>query len=280
MKKIINISLCLFFLAGFSSCLKDDTIIGPDSPGAIKHIVEFMNPAPIASGNTNKVPVYVMSYEITPEAEMNIVVSYSGGDPAPNDIHVKVALDNDAIEASNAERDDNMLPMPENIYDISSLDVTIPKGQKTGTIKVTLKPELFGFSQNYALGFKIVSVTGTDASISGNFGTIVTNIGAKNQWDGDYKYTAVTSLGNATNEDAHMTTVGQYKVTMYLINYYSNQVVFTVDPATNKVEVSMTTLLPIATDPSSHWDPATKTFHVKWTSNGGARQFNETYVKQ
>ena len=129
------------------------------------------------------------------------------------------------------------------------------------------------------MGFKIQSVTGTDAPISGNFSTIVVNIGAKNEWDGEYKYTSVTSLGNANNETAYMWTAGKTKVEMYLINYYSNRVWFEVDPATNKVTVSMSTLLPIATDPSSHWDPATKTFHVKWTSNGGARTFNETYVK-
>lgn len=280
MKKIINLSICFFFLAGFSSCLKDKTIIGPDSPGAVKHVIEFSNPAVIASGTTDKTPVYVMSYDISPSVDLEIVVSYSGGGVAPNDINVKVALDDDAIEAANVEQDTEMVPLPASIYTITSLDIIIPKGQKTASITITLKPDQFDFSKNYALGFKIVSVSGTDAPISGNFGTIVTNIGAKNQWDGDYTYTSVTSLGNANNEDAHMTTVGQNKVTMYLINYYSNQVVFTIDQGTNKVEVSMTTLLPIATDPSSYWDPATETFYVKWTSNAGARSYEETYVKQ
>ena len=280
MKKILNISICILLLAGLQSCLKDDTMIGPDSPGAVKNVIEFANPAIIASGTTHKIPVYVVSYVAAPSADLDITVSYSGGGAAPNDIQVKLALDESAITAANAQSGDNMTPLPASIYTIGSLDITIPKGQKTGTLKVVLKPDQFNFDENYALGFKIVSVTGTTAPISGNFGTIVTNIGVKNQWDGNYKYTATTTFGPATNQDAHMTTMGPNKVTMNLWNYYSNQVVFTIDPVTNKVEVSMTTLLPIATDPSSHWDPATKTFHVKWTSGGGNRFYNETYVKQ
>ena len=108
--------------------MKDKTIIGPESPGAINHVIEFLNPAVIASGTTDKTPLYVKAYDVVPTGELNIQVSYSGPGVAPNDINVKVTLDDAAIEAVNDEQDLEMIPLPTNMYDISSLDVKIPKG--------------------------------------------------------------------------------------------------------------------------------------------------------
>jgi hypothetical protein len=39
-------------------------------------------------------------------------------------------------------------------------------------------------------------------------------------------------------------------------------------------------LLPTATDPSSHYDPATKTFHILYTTNNGGRTIQQTLVRQ
>lgn len=193
------------FLAGFSSCLKDETIIGPDSPNAVQHVVEFLNPAVISSSTTDKTPLYVLSYDISPSAELAIQVSYSGAGTAPNDILVKIALDNDAIDSANDEQDAEMEPLPADMYSISSMDITIPKGQKVGTTKITLAPDKFDLAKDYALGLKIVSVTGTNAPISGNFGLIVLNIGAKNKWDAIYKVTGTMIDANGLYTGAYPT---------------------------------------------------------------------------
>lgn len=280
MKNILKISIGFLLVAGLSSCLKDKTIIGPDSPGAIKHIIEFKNPNNIASKKDLTMPTYVMSYDIGPSADMDILVSYSGGGGAPNDIMVKVALDESAIDLANEEQDEEFIPLPTSAYSIASLDVVIPKGEKTGTLKVVLAPDKFDLTKAFALGFKIVSVTGTNVPVSGNFGAIVLNIGAKNKWDGIYNYKSGSnqSLNAGANADgAKLVTAGANSVTTNLVNMYSNQVTYSFDPVTNAVTVANSGGIGDAiTDPSSKFDPATRTVYVKWkTSN---RQFEETYT--
>ncbi|HRN71841.1 MAG TPA: DUF1735 domain-containing protein [Ginsengibacter sp.] len=279
MKKVINLITVFIFLVGFSSCLKDDMIVGPDVPGAVKAVVEFKNPAPLGSSTSASVPVYMFASDRVATSEIDVEVNYTGVGGAPNDIAVKIKVDPAVANTALTEQGVDYDVASSSIYQISTTDLVIPKGKHSASFKVTYFPDQFTrvFA---ALGLSIETVTGTNAPISGNFGKICLFLGTKNQWDGKYTYNAVTSLGNATNETASMKTVGDYSVTMNLVNYYSNQVVFTVDPSDNSVDVSMTTLLPIATDPSSNWDPATKTFTMKWSSNAGARTYNETYVKQ
>lgn len=219
MKKLLNISLFLSLVLGLTSCLKDKNIIGPDAPGAIRNIVEFKNPAVPSSSTSDVMPFYVLSYDIQPSVDMNITVSYSGADPAPNDITVKVALDDDAIETANDEQDMNMIPLPTSMYSIPSLNVTIPKGQRTGTIKVTLKTDQFDLTKAYALGFKITGVDGTSAPVSGNFGTIVVSVGAKNEFDGRYDVT-----GSCV--DANGLYKGFYPTSVDLISAGANSVVY------------------------------------------------------
>ena len=280
MKNILKLSMSFLLVAGFSSCLKDKTIIGPDSPGAIKHIIEFKNPAPIASGNDLSMPTYVLSYDLGPTVDLDLEVSYSGGGGAPNDINVKVALDESAIDLANEEQDEEYAPLSPSAYSIPSFDVVIPKGQKTGTFKVKLSPDNFDLSAAYALGFKIATVTGTDVPLSGNFSRMVLVIGAKNKLDGIYNYKSASnqSLNAGANADgARLITSGAYSVTTNLVNMYSNQVTYSFDPVTNEVTVANSGGIGAAiTDPSSKFDPVTRTVYVKWkTSN---RQFEETYT--
>jgi hypothetical protein len=224
MKRIINIVVYFFFLAGLSSCLKDKTMIGPDSPGAVKHVVEFLNPAVISSSSLDKTPLYVMSYDITPSAELNIQVSYSGGGGAPNDIHVKVALDANAIKAANDEQEADMIALPSTLYTVSSLDVVIPKGEKTATLKFTLTPDKFDLSKAYALALKIESVTGTNAPISGNFGLIVVSVGAKNKWDGIYKVTGTMVDANGLYKGVYPTECAMISAGANSVIYYQQEV--------------------------------------------------------
>ena len=230
MKKIKNIALGVLLLSGFSSCLKDNTIISPDAPGAVKHIVEFLNPVPPVSGTQDSIPLYVVSYDVSPAAELEVKVSYSGGGGAPGDIHVKVAIDNAALLTVNRAQGLDLSPIPQSVYTVNTLDVLIPNGQKTGSIIFSLKPDKFDFGYSYGIGLKIVSVTGTNAPISGNFGTIVINVGAKNKLDGLYKVTgtmvdytsaSLTGLYPATYE---LITQSASSVAMFDPTYFGNYI--------------------------------------------------------
>jgi len=272
-------------VSGLSSCIDEDPIFNPDdSP----NIIEIKSAGGAIQSPVDAVfPLYVNSFDIVPEAEFPLTISYSGAGTAPQDITVNLAVDSDALAEYNAwfnededpldeeEDHDAYKILAESIYEFPTTTVTIPAGKREAVIMVKVKPDMLDFDNSYAIP---VSITESSAGIiSGNNSTAIIAIGAKNEYDGTYTNTYTSSLGNGTNT-VDLVTTSQYSVQMLpgLIGVYSNAFSITVDPATNLATVSMTTLLPIETDPSSHWDPATKTFYLKWTSNGGARQFEQT----
>jgi len=308
MKKIINIFLLGLITVGFSSCLKDKSLTLPDADGAIPNLIEFQNIGPITSPTTSIYPVYLQSFAVAPTGTLDVVVNYAGVNNAPNDINVTVALDPTIITKYNAKivadaraaaivlgqdpddaeadvEGDLFEALDANLYTVGNLNLVIPSGQRTATLAIGLKPDMFDFAKNTALAFKIVSVSGSSAPISGNFGNIIVKIGAKNRIDGLYnlKTTAGTSLvSNANKNDVPLVTASARTVTTNLLDTYANIVTYDIDPVTNKVTVLsvVNPLGVIATDPSSNYNPATKVMYVKWTSNGGGRTFEETYTFQ
>lgn len=303
MKKILDIRFLAVFLVTtallMSSCLKNN-----------KYYVDFANYEPnielqMAGAKINAPFAFPMDVSFEPQ-DFLVYVNYAGMDKAPTDITAKLEIDSAYLNEYNGEQDaaakekqadylskdtantvnDDDYPadyepytlFPDSLYTVDKMEATIPAGQRQGFATVKIITGKMDFQAKYVLPFTISSIS-PQVKLS-NWNHLMINVTAKNEWDGTYLYTATTSLGDADGEKATMVTVGQNSVVMKLVNYYSNEVVFTIDPTTNKVTVSMTSLLPIATDPSSHWDPATKTFHMKWTSGGGNRTYNETYVKQ
>ncbi|RXF71925.1 DUF1735 domain-containing protein [Arcticibacter tournemirensis] len=299
MKKIYKIVPIAIICFGLTSCLKDDlyTADTNDSP----NLIDFKDAPDINPTEELIYPVYSEAFDYKDEIDYNITVNYSGVDNAPEDIVVELLDDASAVTKFNtqvinyareqaiaagtdpakavAEAQSKLYTLaPSNFYTIPSKQVTIKKGERAATFVIKVKPKLIDFDHQYALPLVIKSASG-GALISGTFGTALFNIGSKNQYDGEYSHTYTSSLGNGSNTVV-MTTKGANAVTYTLLGVYSNPVQLTIDPATNLATVSMTSLLPIATDPSSHYDPATKTFYLKWTSNGGRRSFEETFVRK
>jgi len=303
MKKIINIFLLGLIVVGFSSCLKDKSLTQPDADGAIPNLIEFQNIGPITSAPTSIYPVYVQSFDILPTGALNVVVNYAGVNTAPNDISVTIAMDPTIITKYNAKvvadaraaaivlgqdpeeaeedvQGDLFEPLAADLYSLGNLNLVIPSGQRTATMTVGLKPDLFDFALNTALSFKIVTVTGSSVPVSGNFSNIIVKIGAKNRIDGlyNYKTSSTTALRpNRNDNDVPLSTTGPNTVQGNLLNGYSNIVTYSVDPVTNKATVTNSGGIgtPI-TDPSSNFNPATKVLYVKWTA--GVRSFEETYT--
>ena len=279
MKKIIKITLLLFIVAGLSSCLKDNAIISPDAPGSVRNVVEFKNPARPASGLANSQPYYVFSYEIAPIVQMVIPINFAGADVAPNDIKVTIALDQVALDSANSQQKTSLGIMPESFYSVPSWEVTIKKGQRIANLVFDIKVDQFVLAA-YALPLKIVSVVGTKAPISGNYGSIVASVGLKNALDGIYNYKSASdqSLNAGADQDgAKLVTVGANTVSTNLVNTYSNITIYSFDPVTHSVTVENSGGIGDAiTDPSSNYDPVTRTIYIKWkTSN---RKFEETYT--
>jgi len=274
----------LFLLVFLSSCLKDQlhedqlTMYTPEN----RNIIELAGPG---SG----VAAYNSALGITLESNpadttFNLaVVRLANADPAPEDIRVTLELAPELVAQYNTANNTQYVVPPASIYTLSGLEVTIPKGAREGylTMKTNSQPIAAG---SYAIGFRIKSIATPGYTMSGNFNNQVVRLQAKNPWDGVYKHTYTSTLGNGSNTITLVTeTATRVRLAnggASLIGVYSNYQAFEVDPQTNKVTVVMTTLLPVETDPASHYDPATKTFHVKWTSNAGVRVFEQTLVRQ
>lgn len=278
MKKNIIKSLVLFLaVTTLSSCLKDDSLVLDPEKGV--NVIEFGNTSGISvAGST--VPLYVNSFPLGKDATIEIPISYSGPEAtAPEDITVTITvLGEETTEAYNEEQDDHLEVMDPATYTIASNTVVIPKGQRKGYLKVNVKPDLFDLTVKYGLPLKISSVS--SGTISGNFGTAIYSIGAKNRLDGlyNYKTSSTTALkANANDNNVPLTTSGPNTVTANLVNTYSNIVTYSVDPTTNKATVTNSGGIgtPI-TDPSSNFNPETRVLYLKWTA--GARAFEETYT--
>ncbi len=95
------------------------------------------------------------------------------------------------------------------------MEVVIPKGSNTGYLQIKYHiPDFIG--ADWAFGFRIVSVTESGYTISGNFNEGVVALAVKNQYDGIYKGTGAmvhpVYSGNYSNKDEVMTTSGANSV--------------------------------------------------------------------
>ncbi|GGG91105.1 hypothetical protein GCM10007415_27110 [Parapedobacter pyrenivorans] len=272
MKRIYKVSLLLFFMPALSSCLKDEGLIGPNAPGYISNIVEFYNETAPVSGTTDPYIVYIpKTLERVEEEVFTATVSYSGAETAPQDITIQLSPAADAAATGGYDQ------LPSSVYEMPG-SVVIKKGEKRAQFSIKVKPLEFDPDSDNALAISIASAS--FGTVSGNFGTVIFSLPVKNPYDGVYRYQTSANTALIPNQDVEveLSTINsrRSRLSPGLLGYYGNQVDYVVDPETNLVTVEMTTLLPIATFPESKYDPETKTFTLRWTSNGGARLFEET----
>jgi len=206
MKDLLKIfSLSAVLCIGLSSCLKDElyTADTNDAPS----IITFSEAPSASSSASNIYPVYNRAFNVVPSSDITFAVSYSGDDVAPQDINVKIAVDNAAItaynnkivadaraaaeeegtdpdEAEDAVHGDLFDQMGTNLFTLNTSEVTIKKGEKSANIVISVKPELFDFSYRYGLAISITS--SSLGEIADNFKTAIFFVTAKNKYDGAY----------------------------------------------------------------------------------------------
>jgi len=283
MKKNIKSIFALFMVLSLSSCLKDNELIGPDADGAVDNIIEFGNLAAPVSGVTSSIPLFSLSYDLDPEAVLNLKLKCVGASKAKSDITVRIELDNSLLGVYNEENDVELTALPSSSYSLTATEVVIKAGEREAIIPLNLRPNTFTFDHDYALGFKISNVS--SGEISGNFGSVIYNISGKNPYDGVYNYrtSAITSLVPNANKTVSLITVGANRVQLSpgLLGTYSNEVYYNIDPSTNAVTVECPSLgVQTPQDTRSKWDPSTKTLTVFWKQGNGGRTFEETFTFQ
>ena len=173
------------FLAGItmSSCLNDTLSLDPANS---TNVVEFKNPSSFISPYGSTYALYARAFDLAPESDYPLTVSYSGANVAPEDITVTLGTDQAALAQYNKEQKKAYDLIPANLYTVPA-QVVIPKGQRTATATIKVKSSSFDFSKNYVLPLQIKSVS--TGQVSGNFGTILLNVSVKNKYDGRYRVT-------------------------------------------------------------------------------------------
>ncbi len=175
MKKIYNYLILCVSVFLMSSCLKSKEIIGPEAPNSAGAIIEFANPAVIASGSAS-LTVPNARYEflsLKTGGKVHIDVNYAGtAGTAPTDINVGLTTDADALtnhlSPAQANRT-SYVPLPSNFYSLPA-SVTIPAGQKLAGFDINITDQ-FAANTTYAVALKISSAS--SGTISRNFGTII-----------------------------------------------------------------------------------------------------------
>lgn len=232
MRNYIKLLLGFVILTGMSSCLKDETIIGPDSPGAIKNVIEFGNIGPIKSSTTAPFPMFI-PFTLEPTAEVGEfegIVNYAGTDAAPTDITVNLANDPTVITAYNSKVSGAAFStLPAGSYTFPE-SVVIPKGQRQAKFKISVKPGMFDATKENALALKITSAS--QGTVSGNFGSVIFSMPLKSVWEGTYtvsinnNYGSIdANIGNFQEKDVKLETVGPNKLqVLYIAQTYSGNV--------------------------------------------------------
>lgn len=276
----------------FASCLDDDKYAL--DPEGTKNIIEFLNPASPASPAGSIYPAFATSYMLAPEATYQIIVSYSGPeDDNDRDIELKLGVDPTALLEYNKHMTQGLYGnpglngttydlMPEQNYELNTTTVTIPRGQRTATVSITVYPELFDFTKNYAIPLRIVS--SSYGTLSAHYSAAILAIGVRNDYDGVYDIIeGAIARNSGSGPDPALS--GDYisGLTLELTTLSSNTVAIepvwkdgsgiagidgtylTIDPATNEVTVksSNPSLKNIAGAENSY-DPETQTFTLNF----------------
>jgi len=120
---------------------------------------------------------------------------------------VVLQKDDAIIDAYNEENETTYEPLP------TSLGTTVPVAAADGKVTLEFGPgefakgiiinvpnaTLFDFAKQYALAYKLVSVSGTGVKSTAFGDEILVNVGVKNQYDGVYEVTALTPMLDVLN---------------------------------------------------------------------------------
>ncbi|RYE24515.1 MAG: DUF1735 domain-containing protein [Sphingobacteriaceae bacterium] len=175
MKNIINSVLLSVSVLLMSSCLKSTDLVGPTASNGAGSIIEFANPAIIATGSSTLTvpnPRYeFLSLKIGDK--VHIDVNYAGtAGVAPNEVTVGLTTDPAALTAHLSTAQANKptyVSLPSNLYRLPA-SVIIPAGGKLAGFDFTITDQ-YTANTIYAVALKISSASA--GTISSNFGTII-----------------------------------------------------------------------------------------------------------
>lgn len=200
-------------------------------------------------------------------------------------VGVKMKVDKAVLDAYNAAHPaDAMVELPASLYTTDPLEFTLGAGEFARGVNIKLDPTKLDLTKKYGLGVSLVDASGH--KIRDGLGSAVFNIVAKNDWDGRYQATGVfahpTAGDRAIDRVKDFVTVGPRSVKGELGDLGGSGyfMVLTVN-ADNSVTIDPSGVTPaLKTDyQPNYYDPATKTFFLKYSYNTAAPRIVTEQIK-
>lgn len=193
-----------------SSCLNDlEDFTGQFSGSPV--IAEIPEASNAATGTVSREII-----DPTKPAEFSLRVNIASPFPLDKDTKITLALDNNLITLYNAEKGYTgaaaAIPVPLDALTVASYDVVVPAGKREAewTFKIDANKLPNSLAIKYLLPVKIASAE-NNVVVSGNFGTKLVRVLARNKWDGVY-----TATGTLTDLSTSAIT-GNYPMTISLV---------------------------------------------------------------
>src|SRR6478609_3604245 len=283
MKKYIAqlLPVLLILFVCITGCLKDDdfdngTIQSVHNNGDIVKPIEIK----LTAANASNFFVLAVDNSDNDTTVDLVPINLATSDPAPQDLHVTVSLDDALVDNYNTDNGTAYAIPPSTMFTILNPEVIIPKGSHTGHVQIKFKPSDF-IGADWALGFRISSIQEAGYTISGNLNTGVTVIAIKNQYDGLYDaegyFTHPVFFGDYSSEWS-LATSGPNSVTFQLNTtvLFGAFITLTVN-ADNSVDISSND---VVLDPynaaKNYYTPDDRTFHLDFGYSGGTRHLTGT----
>lgn len=192
-------------------------------------------------------------------------------------VAVKLKIDKAVLDAYNAAHPaDAMEEMPASLYTTDPLEFTLGAGEFAHPVNIKFDPTKLDLSKKYGIGVSLVDASGH--KIRDGLNTAVFNIVAKNDWDGRYQATGVfshpTAGDRAIDRVKDFVTVGPRAIKGELGDLGSSgyaMILNIKEDNTVTIDPSGASPPPIKQDyQQNYYDPATKTFFLKYSYNAAA----------
>lgn len=296
MRERLLLNLPFLLMAGmvfFTSCKKNDVSIDvePNTERVIAEFTEAANGDAVATDfSSGWVTVDLTEIRLNPRSK-----TY-------NKVIVKFVINPTVVADYNSANGTNYVMPPATAYNFESNEVVLSQNEKKAMIRVRLNPPTL-VSASYAIGLSIAEVS--EGEISKTAQNIFISLSVKNKYDGVYSLKGFGDIPGSSftgpynlpcAEDLWLVTSGVNSVYIdpahpayngatfaYITNALPD---FTVNPGTNKITGvtarpgSLGFIFPYDASYDSRYDPATKTFYIKFgiVPAGSGRYFEDTLI--
>lgn len=213
------------------------------------------------------------------------LVNLLSDEPAEQDIHVVLQLAPNLVTAYNAANNPDLEVLPQGAYSIPSLTVTIPRGQRTGTLRVNIPDAtMLDASSRFGIGFTIASVQEQGVRVAENMRNVLFALTVRNAYEG--RYEIVVDLSGHPSASGHYEETGTFTtidgntvdapLAVAQIFAASSRLSIRVNADNSLTLNSNATSINPLVPGTNYYDPATRTFHFNYTWGAGPRHLTGT----